>query len=156
VDLHDAHPELSLPGVVAADVSRSVPVTGLAAGRVIDLRAHLGDSVTKGELLLTMQSPDASQARADLQKARADAELAHQSLERAKILSEHEALAAKDFEAAVNADRKAQADVRGAQERLQLLGGSVGSVGGSEDESDEHPTPLVELRAPVSGTIIEQ
>jgi cobalt-zinc-cadmium efflux system membrane fusion protein len=146
VDLHDAHPELQLPGVVAADVSRSVPVTGLAAGRVVDLRAHLGDAVTKNQLLLTMQSPDAAQARADVQKGEADAELAHRNLERATVLSEHEALAAKDFEAAVNADRRAQADLHAAEARLRLLGGGSG----------EQTSPLVELRAPASGTIIEQ
>jgi membrane fusion protein, heavy metal efflux system len=150
VDQHEAHAELQLPGVVAADISRSVPVTGLAAGRVVELRAHLGDTVKKGDLLLTMQSPDASQARADLQKATADAVLAHQALERAKILSEHEALAAKDFEAAVNADRKAQADLHAAEERLRLLGATIDRAGA------EGSSPLVSLHAPVSGTIIEQ
>ncbi len=145
VDLKEAHAELQLPGVVAADISRSVPINALAAGRVVDLRARLGDSVKKGEVLLTMQSPDAAQARADVQKFEADAVLAHQALERAKVLSEHEALAAKDFEVAVNADRKSQADLHAAQERLKMLGGAT------EDSS-----PLIELRAPVSGTIIEQ
>jgi membrane fusion protein, heavy metal efflux system len=145
VNLHEGHPELQLPGVVAADVSRSVPITGLAAGRVVDLRAHLGDSVTRGELLLTMTSPDAAQARADMLKAQADAELAQRGLDRATVLSEHEALAAKDFEAAVNANRKAQADLHAAEERLKMLGGS-----------GDQATPLIELRAPVTGTIIEQ
>jgi membrane fusion protein, heavy metal efflux system len=149
VAVRETHPELQLPGVVSADISRSVPVVPLAAGRVVDLHARLGDSVTKGEVLLTMQSPDASQAHADLQKAEADAALARQSLERAKTLSEHEALAAKDLEAAVNLDAKAQADLRAAQEHIRLLGGDV-----------EHITPgaspLITLRAPVSGTIIEQ
>lgn len=147
VNLHEGHPELQLPGVVAADVSRSVPITGLAAGRVVDLRAHLGDNVTKGELLLTMTSPDAAQARADVLKAQADAELAQRALDRATVLSEHEALAAKDFEAAVNANRKAQADLHAAEARLKLLGSN-----GSADQA----TPLIELRAPVTGTIIEQ
>jgi cobalt-zinc-cadmium efflux system membrane fusion protein len=152
VNLHDGHPELQLPGVVAADVSRSVPITGLAAGRVVDLRAHLGDSVTKGELLLTMTSPDAAQARADVLKAQADAELAQRGLDRATVLSEHEALAAKDFEAAVNANRKATADLHAAEARLKLLGGSARQDGGNADQA----TPLIELRAPVTGTIIEQ
>ena len=152
VNLHEGHPELQLPGVVAADVSRSVPITGLAAGRVVDLRAHLGDSVNKGDLLLTMTSPDAAQARADMLKARADAELAQRGLDRATVLSEHEALAAKDFEAAVNANRKAQADLHAAEERLKMLGGPVDQGGGNPDQA----TPLIELRAPVTGTIIEQ
>jgi cobalt-zinc-cadmium efflux system membrane fusion protein len=151
VNLHEGHPELQLPGVVAADVSRSVPVTGLAAGRVVDLRAHLGDSVNKGALLLTMTSPDAAQARADVLKAQADAELAQRALDRATVLSEHEALAAKDFEAAVNANRKAQADRHAAEARMKLLGGTA-----DQGMGGDQATPLIELRAPVTGTIIEQ
>jgi cobalt-zinc-cadmium efflux system membrane fusion protein len=176
VTMREAHPELQLPGVVSADVSRSVPVTPLAAGHVVELRAHLGDTVKKGELLLIMQSPDAAQARADLQKAEAEAALARHSLDRAHTLSDHEALAAKDLEAAVTSDQKAQADLRAAQERLRLLGGDVESASlpasspasppasrsaasgaaSLASSSSSSSSPLIALRAPVSGTIIEQ
>ena len=99
-----------------------------------------------------MTSPDATQARADVLKAQADAELAQRALDRATVLSEHEALAAKDFEAAVNANRKAQADLHAAEVRMKLLGGAGDQGGGNADQA----TPLIELRAPVTGTIIEQ
>lgn len=142
----DVRAELQSPGVVAPDVSRTVPVLSLAGGRVVNVRARLGDAVTKGQVLLTIQSPDVSQARGDLKKYEADAELARRALDRAKALSEREALAAKDVEAALNADTKAQADVRTARERLELLTGSTAESG----------SPIVELRAPVGGVIIEQ
>jgi cobalt-zinc-cadmium efflux system membrane fusion protein len=92
-----------------------------------------------------MASADVGQALADLQKFQSDAELARRAHDRARTLSEHEALAAKDLEAALNADDKAQADVRAAQEKVRLLGGNA-----------EHPSSTIELRAPVSGTIVEQ
>jgi cobalt-zinc-cadmium efflux system membrane fusion protein len=38
-------------GVVAADVSRTYPVTALSSGRVVDIKARLGDDVQKGQLL---------------------------------------------------------------------------------------------------------
>ena len=60
-------------GVVAADVSRSYAVNALSSGRVVDVKARLGDDVQKGQLLLTMTSPDMSQAFADYQKFQADA-----------------------------------------------------------------------------------
>jgi cobalt-zinc-cadmium efflux system membrane fusion protein len=142
----DVHATVQAPGVVAADVSRPVPVLSLASGRVVDVRARLGDTVAKGQVLITLQSADVSQARADVNKAAADAELARRALERAQALSEHEALAAKDLEAAVNADTKARTDLRTARERLQLLTGG----------SDEAASPLVALKAPVSGVIVEQ
>src|SRR4051794_25724630 len=43
--------ELNVTGAVAADVSRAVPVVSLAAGRVLEVHAKLGDTVTKGQLL---------------------------------------------------------------------------------------------------------
>jgi membrane fusion protein, heavy metal efflux system len=142
----DTHSELQAPGVVAADISRTVPVVSLAGGRVVDVRARLGDTVRKGQVLVTIESPDVSQTRADMKKYSADADLARKALDRARALSEHEALAAKDLEAAVNADARAQADLRTARERLELLAGSASESGSS----------LVELKAPVSGAVIEQ
>jgi cobalt-zinc-cadmium efflux system membrane fusion protein len=141
----DTHAELPVTGVVAPDVSRTVPVNALASGRVVDLRVRLGDTVRKGQVLMSMASADVGQALADLQKFQADAELARRAHDRARTLSEHEALAAKDLEAASNADDKAQADLRSAQEKVRLLGGNA-----------EHPSSTIDLRAPVSGTIVEQ
>src|SRR5436309_7369309 len=37
----ESHSELQAPGVVAADVSRTVPVLSLAGGRVVEVRARL-------------------------------------------------------------------------------------------------------------------
>jgi cobalt-zinc-cadmium efflux system membrane fusion protein len=145
VAVRDTHPELQVTGAVAADVARTVPVNSLTGGRVVDVRVRLGDTVAKGQTLLTMTSPDVAQARADVQKAQADAVLARQALDRARTLSEHEALAAKDLEAAVNADEKARADLRGMQDRLRMMSGGLDSA-----------TAVIEIRAPVSGVITEQ
>ncbi|HXR34844.1 MAG TPA: efflux RND transporter periplasmic adaptor subunit, partial [Candidatus Binataceae bacterium] len=87
-------------GVVAADVSRSYAVNALSSGRVVDVRARLGDDVQKGQLLLTMTSPDMSQAFSDYQKFTADAALAKTQLERAQLLYSHGAAPQKDVEVA--------------------------------------------------------
>src|SRR5262249_1665264 len=129
-----------------ADVSRTVPVVSLAGGRVVEVRARLGDTVSKGQVLMTIQSNDVSQARADVKKYEADTDLARRALDRARALSEHEAVADKDLEAAVNADAKAQADLRTARERLELLTGTTDGSG----------SPVLALKAPVGGVIIEQ
>jgi cobalt-zinc-cadmium efflux system membrane fusion protein len=146
VSERDVRAELQSPAVVVPDVSRTVPVMSLASGRVIDVRARLGDAVKQGQVLLTIQSADVASARADLKKYEADADLAHHALERARILNEHEALAAKDLEAAVNSDAKTQADLRAARERVELLGGSRSEAGSS----------VAVVRSPISGVIIEQ
>src|SRR5580704_6234998 len=57
---HAAMPQLRVTGVVAPDISRNVPVISLAAGRIVEVNARLGDTVKKGQLLLRVQSSDIS------------------------------------------------------------------------------------------------
>ena len=45
---HKAAPALNVTGVVQPDISRAVPVISLAAGRVVEIKARLGDQVKKG------------------------------------------------------------------------------------------------------------
>jgi membrane fusion protein, heavy metal efflux system len=59
---HKASPELNVTGVVQPDITRAVPVISLAAGRVVEIKARLGDTVKKGQLLLRVQSNDVSGA----------------------------------------------------------------------------------------------
>ena len=49
---YEAAPELNVTGAVSPDVSRSIPVVSLASGRIVDIHARLGDTVTKGQLLM--------------------------------------------------------------------------------------------------------
>ncbi|HTY84346.1 MAG TPA: efflux RND transporter periplasmic adaptor subunit [Silvibacterium sp.] len=154
------HPELfktakaeirSLPtqvtanGAVFPDVNRTIHVTSLGAGRVVDLRVKLGDNVQKGQTLLVISSPDVASAFDDYQKAQADEILAHKSLDRAQMLYDRGATAAKDLEAAQDTEDKAKVDLDTADHHVRILGGDP-----------SHPSPLIELRAPVSGTIVEQ
>jgi membrane fusion protein, heavy metal efflux system len=132
-------------GVVAADVSRTYPVSALSSGRVVDVRARLGDDVQKGQLLLTLTSPDMSQAISDYQKFRAGETLAKTQLDRAQLLYSHGANAQKDLEVAEDTFNKAKIDTHTAEERIRILGGDP-----------QHLSPVIEIHAPVSGTIIEQ
>ena len=132
-------------GAVAADVSRSYAVNALSSGRVVDVKARLGDDVQKGQLLLTMTSPDMSQAFADYQKFTAAAALAKTQLDRTRLLYSHGASPQKDVEVAEDAYSRANIDTQAAEERIRLLGGDP-----------RHASSLIEIHAPVSGTIIEQ
>ncbi len=139
------HDDIQANGVVAADVSRTVPVTSLTGGRVLEIGARLGDVVHKGQVLLKIASNDLAGAFSDYQKAIADELLARRALNRSKDLFEHGAAAQKDLESAEAAEQKAQVDLKTTAERIRLLGGSV-----------DHPTSVVNVLAPVSGTIVDQ
>jgi cobalt-zinc-cadmium efflux system membrane fusion protein len=142
----EAVSELSVTGVVNPDVSRAVPVLSLASGRVVDLRARLGDQVQQGQLLLRIQSPDVSSAFSDYRHAIADEALAHAQLDRAKVLFDKGAIAQKDLEVAEDTEKKAVVDVETTAEHLRVLGVDPGHA----------PTAIVDIMAPVSGVITEQ
>jgi cobalt-zinc-cadmium efflux system membrane fusion protein len=142
---YEAAPSLNVTGVVGADVSRNVPVISLASGRIIEIHARLGDTVTKGQLLLKVQSPDISQAFSDYRQAQADEVLAKSQLERAKVLYEKGAIAQKDLEVAQDTEAKAVVTVETTTNRLKILG-----------VDPSNPTPIVEIHAPASGVITDQ
>lgn len=50
--------ELIVTGTVTPDIACNVPVVSLASGRVVALHARLGDTVQKGQVLLTIRSDD--------------------------------------------------------------------------------------------------
>ncbi len=136
---------LTANGAVTPDVNRTIHVTSQGAGRVVDLKVRLGDSVSKGQVLLSIYSAELAGAFSDYQKAIADERLGKKSLERAQLLYSHGALAEKDLQQAEDAEEKAKADVQNTEQHLRILGGDPA-----------HPGSLIELRAPVSGTIVEQ
>jgi cobalt-zinc-cadmium efflux system membrane fusion protein len=142
---HTAMSELKVTGTVNPDISRNVPVISLASGRVIEINARLGDSVTKGQLLLKVQSADISGAYSDYQQAIADEALARKQFERSKRLYERGAIAQKDLEVAESTEAKAQVTIKTTLEHLRVLG-----------VDPDHPSPIVEITAPVSGVITDQ
>ena len=145
VESRDLPTELHANGTIQPDVNKTIHVTSLGSGRVVDLKVRLGDYVNKGQPLLVISSPDLAGAMGDYQKASADEALARKGLDRAQLLFSKGAFAQKDLEVAENAAIKAQSDLNTAESRLRVLGGDPA-----------HPSTLIELRAPVAGTIVEQ
>jgi len=139
------HDDLTATGVVAPDVSRTVPVNSMSGGRIIEIHARLGDDVVQGQLLLRLTSQDLTAAISDYQKALADEVLARRALERAQTLYDHGAVAQKDLETAEDTAAKAKVDVGTTAERIRILGGTTGNL-----------SPITDIKAPVSGTIVEQ
>ena len=119
---YDAAPKLDVTGVVNPDVSRNVPVISLASGRVLEIHAKLGDTVTKGQLLMRVQAADIAQAFSDYRQAVADETLAAAQLARAQLLFDKGAIAQKDLEVAQDADVKAKVTVETALEHLKRAG----------------------------------
>jgi membrane fusion protein, heavy metal efflux system len=145
VETRDLPTTLNANGSVTPDVNSTIHVTSQGSGRVVELKVRLGDYVKKGEVMLSIHSVDLSGAFSDYQKAVADEHLSQKGLDRAQLLYSHGALAEKDLQQADDTEEKAKLDVQTAEQHVRLLGGDPA-----------HPGSLIVLRAPVSGTIVEQ
>jgi len=142
---HVAAPELNVTGVVSPDVSRQVPVPSLATGRVVEIDARLGDEVKKGQLLFKVRSSDIAGAFSNYRQAVKNEQLTKIQLDRANILYEHGAIPKSTQEIAQNAEDDNLVVLETTKEQLGLLG-----------VDPDHPTGIVEVFAPVSGTITDQ
>jgi cobalt-zinc-cadmium efflux system membrane fusion protein len=142
---HVSASQLVATGSISPDISRSVPVISLATGRVVEVHARLGDTVTKGQLLLRVQSADMAAAFSDYRKAVADEKLAKIQFDRAKLLYDKGAISLNDFQTAEDVENKAQVDVENTTEHLRVLGADP-----------NHPAAIVDIRAPISGVITDQ
>jgi len=142
---HISTSQLMATGSISPDISRTVPVISLAAGRVVEVRARLGDTVQKGQILLRVQSADLSAAFSDYRKAIADEQLARTQVERAKLLYDKGAISLNDLQVAEDAQEKANVDVENTTERLHVLGADI-----------SQPAATIDIRAPASGVITDQ
>src|SRR5450631_4385688 len=142
---HPTFSELVVTGAVTPDIARNVPVVSLASGRVVGIHARLGDTVEKGQLLLTIRSDDVSGAFSDYRKAVADEVLSRAQLERASDLYMHGAKALSDLQVAQDTEDKAKVDLETTAEHLRLLG-----------NDPDKPARMVDIVAPVSGVITDQ
>jgi membrane fusion protein, heavy metal efflux system len=142
---HEATSELVVTGTVNPDVSRNVPVISLVSGRIVAIHARLGDTVQKGQLLMTVRSDDVASGFSNYRKAAADELLSRTQLLRARDLYSHGAIALADLQVAEDGDAKAKIDVDTMAEHLRLLG-----------NDPDRPNALVDIHAPVSGVITDQ
>jgi cobalt-zinc-cadmium efflux system membrane fusion protein len=142
---HVASTELNATGVVSPDVSRQVGVTSTATGRVIEIKARVGDEVKKDQVLFTVRSNDIAGAFSDYKHAVVAEQLAKNQLTRYKILLDDGAIPKSQLEIAQSTEDAALVDLETSRTRLRVLG-----------SDPDHPTEIVEMHAPISGVITDQ
>ena len=156
---HPTTSELVVTGTVTPDVSKQVPVPSLATGRIMEINARLGDEVTKGQLLFKVRSTDIAGAYSNYRQAVKNEQLAVDNerlatiqLDRAKVLFENGAIPKSGLEIALNAEVGTQTALEDAKIVTETAKEQLGLLGVDPD----HPTGIVNVYAPVAGTITDQ
>ena len=146
--------DLTLVGKVAYGEDRYSRISSPLQGRVLEVRAHLGDRVQAGSVLLVLDSQEIAQAYAEYAKEDSDLQFATRARELAKDLYESKALALKDLKQAENELIKARAEFRRAKERLLSL-----RVPAQELEKPlerQKVTSRFEMKSPLTGIVVER
>ncbi|HSL03395.1 MAG TPA: efflux RND transporter periplasmic adaptor subunit [Nitrospiraceae bacterium] len=149
-EVHD----LSLAGKVAYGEDRYSRVSSPIQGRVLEVRAHLGEHVHAGSVLLVLDSQEIAQAYAEYAKEDSELRYETRAYELAKDLYENKALALKDLKQAENELIKARAEFRRAKERLLSL-----RVPAQELEKPlerQKITSRFEMKSPLTGIVVER
>jgi membrane fusion protein, heavy metal efflux system len=144
---------LRLSGAVAYNAFMTTPVFSAIGGPVHELLVAPGQTVRKGQPLLTVNSPDYSAARSAYIKARAAFLLADKFYNRAQDLLTHGAIAEADFQTAESTRNQAQADLQASEDALRVLG-----VKDPESLVKNPPTTTsqIPVLAPVAGEVVER
>lgn len=120
---------LAVTGTITYDANLVSHIGSRTAGRVVDLRADLGDRVTTGQVLAVLESPEVGQVRSEELEAEELLEIAQENFDREKRLETQGISSRKELLDAKADLRRAEAALRSARERLRVLGAGHGKGG---------------------------
>ena len=154
VEFSPSHQALTLSGKVAYGEDRYSRISSPLQGRVVEVRAHLGDRVKAGDILLVVDSPDIAQSYSEYVKEDSDLQYATRAYELAKDLYENKAMPLKDLKQAENELVKARAEFRRAKERLLSLRIPPAELNKPVDK--QQITSRFEMKSPLTGIVVER
>ncbi len=140
-----AVPLTRLNGRLTWNEDRTVRVYTPFAGRVEKILVQPGQSVTRGQALAVIASPEFGQAQADARRAESDHVLAEKNLRRMRELEQHGIVPHKELQAAEADAAKTLAEHDRARRKMSMYGASGGVV-----------NQTYTLSSPIAGTIVER
>jgi len=142
VDSQTSNAVVQAPGRVAFRDKAVSSVGAPIAGRVLQVHVQAGDQVRAGDPLVTLSSPGAAAARAELARARVEMQSAEELVKRqSRMLQQGVGLEFEKFEADMR--------LKGARAELERAGKVVASLGEGTGET-------VTIRAPIVGTVLQR
>ena len=120
-------------------------------GRIIDLFTKIGDEVTKGQTLYTIDSPDLVQAASTLITTAGVLELTTRALVRLRDLAKTKAVPQKDLEQAISDQQAAEGAYKAARDAVRIFGKTEEQIDRMVAERKVDPTLVIP--SPITGRI---
>jgi cobalt-zinc-cadmium efflux system membrane fusion protein len=162
-------PTFSAPARLALSAEAVAHVGSAVKGRVAELKAKVGDTVKRGDVLLVVESPELGEAQLDFVQRRAAVgaaellfEAARTSLERAKKLYEgSQGITLAELQKRETESKTAEVNVRTARTAVTAAGHRLRLLGMGEAEVDqlgktEQINPQFAVRSPIGGRVTER
>ena len=135
----------------AAD--RQARVGSRIAGRIVALKAGVGDQVKRGQPLGLIDSPELGRAAADYLAALAGARVTKETADRERTLFEKRISAERDWREAEAAAIRARAEKEAAENRLHALGVTDAEL---PRQVEGHYSSTMSLTSPLDGLVVER
>lgn len=133
---------IELPATIEGDPQGTRVVSAAIGGRVVTLTRNLGESVRRGDTLAVIESRDAAMLNAEVEKAKARADLARSNLDRDEALLSRGFRAMRDVEISRAAAREAEVGLAQARQQVSAAGIRQGSLN------------RIVITAPIGGQVI--
>lgn len=138
---------VTVTATIRPNQDRIVRVAPRVEGRIVRVTANLGDAVRPGQVLAVLDSVALGEAQSTLLQAQSAHRVAQADLKRAEALNADEIISQRDYLRAKAEHEKATAELRSAEDRVHLLGGSAATG---------HADSTFQLTAPLAGTVVEK
>lgn len=160
---------LVAPARVSFNLDAMAHVGSVVKGRVVELKARVGDVVKQGDEMLVVESPELGQSQSEYLRQRQavvvaelNVEPTKQAYERAKgLFNESQGIALgevqkreAEYRSATANVLTAKAELSAAENTLHLLGITQGDVAKLAETSEINPRFVI--HAPISGQVVER
>jgi len=142
---------ISATGKVEANSDRIAHVSPRISGKIVTVKASLGDSIAAGQTLVTLDSVELGEALNRYHQSKTRLSLVQSNLERIKNLVDKKIAARKDILQAETEFKMIQTELHTDEERLSLYGVSTSDLRG-----ENHKKPFLPVKSPISGIITEK
>ncbi|MFA7061009.1 MAG: efflux RND transporter periplasmic adaptor subunit [Pedobacter sp.] len=142
---------INATGKVEANADRIAHVAPRIPGKIVSVKASLGDSISAGQALATLDSVELAEAINRYHQSRTRFALAQTNMERIKGLVEKKIAARKEILQAETEFKNAQTEMQTDEDRLSLYGIST-----TDHKDGRRKNPPLMVRSPISGVITEK
>jgi membrane fusion protein, heavy metal efflux system len=148
--------EIKTTAVIEPNRTRIAHVSPRISGRVVDVKAFLGDSVQQGQVLAELDSIELGQTKAEYLESKANLEVARANYSRENRLFKKQITSEKEYLYAKAEFIRSESALNTALETLRLLGLSDEEIKSLKWGETDHPASIFPLIAPFTGTVVEQ